>query len=72
MANYIVLDLEMCMVPRHMKTKEYRLKHEIIQIGAVKLNEHFDEVSRFSTFVKPQYGYVDGFIKELPAFQMIT
>ncbi len=65
MANYIILDLEMCKVPGYLKTKEYRLKNEIIQIGAVKLNEAFEEVSRFSTFVKPHYGFVDTFIKDL-------
>ena len=40
MPNYIVLDLEMCKVPRHMKTQEFRIKHEIIQIGAVKLKKY--------------------------------
>jgi len=62
---YIVLDLEMCQVPKAKKTKEYHYKNEIIQIGAVKLNKDFAEVSRFSTFVKPQFGYVDSFIEEL-------
>jgi len=65
MANYIVLDLEMCMVDRHLRTPEYRMKHEIIQIGAVKLNDRFEEVSRFSTYVRPQYGFVNTFIKDL-------
>jgi len=65
MANYIVLDLEMCQVPKCCKTKEYHYKNEIIQIGAVKLNDNFEEISRFSTCVKPEYGYVDCFIEKL-------
>ena len=65
MPNYIVVDLEMCKVPRHMKTEEFRIKHEIIQIGAVKLNEEYEEVSRFSTYVHPQFGSIDGFISNL-------
>ena len=65
MSNYIVLDLEMCMVALHSRTHEYSLKHEIIQIGAVKLDERYEELSRFTTFVKPKYGKVDAFIKDL-------
>ncbi len=65
MPNYIVLDLEMCIVPRHMKTKEFHIKHEIIQIGAVKLNDNYEEISRFSTFVHPQFGSIDKFIFNL-------
>lgn len=63
--NYIVLDLEMCMVPKYLRAKEFNHKTEIIQIGAVKLNEQYDEISRFSIFVKPQYGYIDSFIEQL-------
>lgn len=62
---YIVLDLEMCQVPKANKTKAYHYKNEIIQIGAVKLNMDFTEVSRFSTFVKPEFGFVDAFIENL-------
>lgn len=62
---YIVLDLEMCQVPKANRTKQYHFKNEIIQIGAVKLNKDFAEVSRFSTFVKPQYGFITDFIENL-------
>ena len=65
MVNYIVLDLEMCMIDKYLRTCEYNMKHEIIQIGSVKLNDRFEEVSRFSTFVKPKYGSVNTFIKDL-------
>lgn len=62
---YIVLDLEMCQVPKTNRTKQFHYKNEIIQIGAVKLAKDFSEVSRFSTFVKPRYGAVNAFIEQL-------
>lgn len=36
----------MCQVLKCCMTKEYHYKNEIIQIGAVKLNSDFDEISR--------------------------
>lgn len=37
--------------------REYRdfLKNEIIEIGAVKLNEDLEEIGRFSCFVRPEF-----------------
>lgn len=63
--HYIVVDLEMCKVPKKNRTKEYHFKNEIIQIGAVKLDENFSEVSRFTTYVKPELGEIDEFIENL-------
>ena len=55
--KYIVLDMEWNQ-PRHrsvaIKTPIY-LKGEIIQIGAVKLNERFCEVDTFNAFISPKY-----------------
>lgn len=62
---YIVLDLEMCQVPKANRSKQFHYKNEIIQIGAVKLAKDYSEVSRFSTFVKPRYGAVNAFIEQL-------
>lgn len=55
--NYIVLDLEwnQPFSPRSMITKPVRLQGEIIQIGAVKLNEHLEIVDTFKVMVKPKY-----------------
>lgn len=63
--TYIVLDLEMCQVPKESRTKEYKHQSEIIQIGAVKLNETYEELSRFSVFVKPAFGFINEFIENL-------
>ena len=58
MANYVVFDLEWnAPISRG---KIYRndavdLYGEIIQIGAVKLNDELDVIDTFSTMVKPQY-----------------
>lgn len=62
--KHIVIDLEMCKVPKSMR-KKYPYKQEIIQIGAVLLNEDFEEISRFSAFVKPEFGHIDWFIADL-------
>ena len=59
----VVIDVEMCRV--RTKSKGYPHKNEIIQIGAVMLNEAYEIVSRFSTYVKPRYGKIDCFIATL-------
>lgn len=56
--NTIVIDLEMCKVSKK-KRDEYRHGQEIIQIGAVKLNDTYEEIDRFSTYVSPRFGALD-------------
>ena len=41
---YLVIDLEMCRVPRDYRNKAYHYAYETIQIGAVLLNEEFKQV----------------------------
>ena len=41
---YLVIDLEMCRVPRDYRNKAYHYAYETIQIGAVLLNEGFKQV----------------------------
>ena len=65
MTNYVVIDMEMCRVPRHKKCKEYSCTSEIIQIGAVLLDEQYQIISEFITNIKPQYGEIDPFIEKL-------
>ncbi len=62
MSTYVVLDLEMCNVPRASQ-KQYGWKQEIIQIGAVLLDAELRVVSKFNSYVQPQYGILDSFIK---------
>ncbi len=58
--NHIILDLEMNTTP-----KESGAKNEIIEIGAVKLDENLKEISRFSTYVCPEHGEITSIINEL-------
>ena len=62
---YVVLDLEMCKVPKNYRSYRYRYAREIIQIGAVLLDEKFNRIDTFSQYVKPTHGKVDNFIMNL-------
>ena len=64
MGYYVVVDLEMCGVPAKMR-KEYRYKHEIIQIGAALMDENLNVIDKFSRYVKPEFGCLDSFISKL-------
>lgn len=63
MNRFVVLDLEMCNVPKAKKSI-YRPRQEIIEIGAV-LIEDYKIVDRFKTYVAPEFGYIDNFIHDL-------
>lgn len=65
MCQYAVVDLEMCKVPNGAKKGKYRWKHETIQIGAVLLNESLEIIDKFSTYVFPQFGFIDTYINKL-------
>lgn len=60
----VVVDFEMCRVPKQLQ-KESRLKNEIIQIGAVLLDENMETLSTFSCYVRPQFGWTDSYISRL-------
>lgn len=64
MSYHVVLDLEMCRVPRGCRTAEYRWANETIQIGAVLLDDDYNIIDRFDSYVKPEYGKLDGYIKD--------
>lgn len=63
--KYAVLDLEMCQVPKRYKKYGYKWRQETIQIGAVLLDEKYEMIGEFNTFVKPEYGWIDTFIENL-------
>ncbi len=52
----------MCKVPREKQSAEYQRYMEIIQIGAVLLDENYQVIDEFSTYVAPRYGEIDRFI----------
>ena len=65
MGKYVVYDLEMCMVPKGEKRAEFGFRQELIQIGAVMLDEEFNTIDTFMTYVAPRFGFVDSFIEKL-------
>lgn len=65
MGNYTVIDLEMCRVPKRFKKEGFMLRNELIQIGAVLLDEAHKVVDSFMTYVLPEYGRVDSYIEGL-------
>ncbi len=50
MSKFVIVDLEMCTVPPKEKERTQRLKNEIIQIGAVLLDDFFEIADSFVTF----------------------
>lgn len=65
MSKYVIVDLEMCRVPKPRRCKEYHWATETIQIGAVLVDENLEIVDEFNTYVHPQYGSIDSFIENL-------
>lgn len=52
--NYIVLDLEWNQTPNGKGTEKKGIPFEIIEIGAIKLNERLEVIGRFSELIRPQ------------------
>lgn len=67
--NYLVIDLEMCNVPKHYRSKKYKYANEIIQVGAVLLDEEYEVIAKLNQYVHPEYGVVDHFISNLTGIQ---
>ena len=63
--NYLVIDLEMCKVPKHYRTKQYKYANEIIQIGAVLLDENHEIIGKINQYVHPVHGVIDHYITKL-------
>lgn len=63
--KYVIIDLEMCNVPRSKRSKKYCCRNEIIEIGAALIDEDLKIVDTFQTYVSPEFGVLDDFIKNL-------
>ncbi len=72
MSKRVAIDLEMCKVPKIYRTDNYLLPMEIIQIGAVLMDENNEIIDEFSSYVKPAYGVIDCFIKNLTGIKGIN
>lgn len=61
----IFVDFEMN--PVHKRHKEIRQisRHEIVEVGAVKLDDDLNVIDRFSTYVKPSWNTIETFITRL-------
>lgn len=59
MSKYVVFDLEMCKVGKNKRTSLFYYKNELIQIGAVLLDESYEITDRFITYVMPRFGALD-------------
>ncbi|MDD7403854.1 MAG: 3'-5' exonuclease [Butyribacter sp.] len=62
--NHIVIDLEMNKIERQYRDS-HKLSSELIEIGAVKMNENFDVIDTYQTYVSPEFGKMDALIIEL-------
>lgn len=65
MSRYVIVDLEMCRVPKGMRRETFGFSNELIQIGAVLLDDSLEITDTFMTLVSPEYGIVDTYIEEL-------
>lgn len=69
--NYIVMDLEWNQCPDGKRKEVEGIPFEIIEIGAVKLNEQLEIIGEFSERVKPQvYKKIDAHVGEITHITM--
>ena len=61
----VVIDVEMCPVQKRVYKNRFSHSNEIIQIGAVMLNEEFEIIDEFCTFIRPVFGEINYFIQNL-------
>ena len=53
--KYIIIDLEMNPLSKDYREERKVCRNEVIQIGAVALDENYQEIGCFKTLVKPQF-----------------
>lgn len=62
---YLVIDLEMGEVDPKDRESLGGLAKEIIQLGAVLLNDTFSVTREFNAYVRPQIGYVSRYVQKM-------
>ena len=65
MSKYVIVDLEMCNVPKGCAENRFNWRNELIQIGAVCLDDTFEIEDTFMTYVHPEFGIIDKRIEDL-------
>ena len=63
--RYVCIDIEMSELTASQKQMVSGLRNEVIQIGAVMLDENYNMISEFNSYVKPCYSSVTPLIHEL-------
>ena len=69
MSKYVVVDLEMCRVSKEARRGIFESSRELIQIGAVEMDEQYRITRSFSTYVRPEFGALDPFIERLTGIE---
>ena len=69
---HIVIDLEMNPVSKAFKDVRKFTTDEVIEIGAVKLDENYKQVSEFQCYVKPEHGAITKHITTLTGITQAT
>lgn len=65
MSSYVIVDLELCRVPKGFRRDTYKANNEWIQIGAVILDDSLEITDTFMAFVSPEFGMIDSCIESL-------
>lgn len=65
MSKHVIVDLEMCGVSKELRRDTFRFRSELIQIGAVIVDESLKITDEFMTYVSPQYGVINAYIEQL-------
>ena len=63
--THVVIDLEMNPVSQTLKEVRRDLSEEVIEFGAVKLDENFERIDTFQCYVKPVHGTITRHIRKL-------
>lgn len=62
--QHIVIDLEMNKIEKQYRGA-FKLSSELIEIGAVRMDERFNVIDHYQSYVSPDYGAMDARIIEL-------
>lgn len=62
--QHIMIDLEMNKIEKQWRGKN-KLSSELIEIGAVRMDEHYEVIDTYQSYVKPEFGAMDAVIIEL-------
>ena len=63
--KYVVVDLEMNPVSREFRDVRRKMNEEVIEFGAVRLDENFEQEAEFQCYVAPAYGPIKKHITNL-------